>query len=91
MAPITRSDETALEHILAILLEQPPIASTDTDLPKFRACFNEAGVTCASDFISVSTSSYGGMLFSSTNGGADKDSALNVMQIKKGSTLVSWF
>jgi hypothetical protein len=92
MAPITRSDETALEHILAILLEQPPIASTDADLlPKFRACFNKAGVTCASDFISISPSSYGGILFSSTNGGRDKDSALNVIQIKKLSTLVSWF
>jgi hypothetical protein len=91
MAPITRSDETAMECILAILLEQPPIASTDTDLPKFRACFNEAGVTCASDFISISPSSYGGILFSSTNGGTDKDSTLNVIQIKKLSTLVSWF
>jgi hypothetical protein len=91
MAPITHSDETALEYTLAILLEQPPIASRDTDLPKFRACFNEAGVTCASDFISISPSSYGGMLFSSTNGGTDKDSALNVTQIKKLSTLVSWF
>jgi hypothetical protein len=91
MAPIARSDETALEYILAILLEQPPIASTDTDLPKVRACFNEAGVTCASDFISISPSSYGRTLFSSTNGGTDKDSTLNVIQIKKLSALVSWF
>jgi hypothetical protein len=91
MASITRSDETALECILAILLEQPPIASTDADLPKFRACVNEAGVTCTSDFISILPSSYGGMIFSSTNGGTDKDSALNVIQIKKLSTLVSWF
>jgi hypothetical protein len=91
MAQITRSDETALECMLAILLEQPPIASTGSDLPKFRACFNEAGVTCASDFVSISPSSCGGMLFSSVNGGADKESTLNVMQIKKPSTLVSWF
>jgi hypothetical protein len=91
MALNARSDDTALEHSLAILLEQPPIASTDTDLPKFRACFNEAGGTCASDFILISPSSCGGTLFSSTNDGADKDSALNVMQIKKLSALVSWF
>jgi hypothetical protein len=57
MAMLARSDETALEYILAILLEQPPITSTDTGLPKFQACFNEAGVTCASDFISISPSS----------------------------------
>jgi hypothetical protein len=41
--------------------------------------------------LQILSCSYGGMLFSSTNGGTDKDSALNIMQIKKLSALVSWF
>ena len=87
----TRSDETALEHILGVLLEQPPISSTDTTIPIFRACFTEAGVACASDFISITPSAYGRVLFSPLKNGTDKDTTLNVIQIKKLSSLVSWF
>jgi hypothetical protein len=88
---ITRSDNTALEHILNVLLEQPTISSMDTTIPSFRACFNEAGVDCASDFISITPSTYGGVSFSSLKDGTDKDNNLNVVQIKKLSSLVSWF
>jgi hypothetical protein len=88
---VTRSDKTALEHILNVLLEQPTVSSTDTTIPSFRACFNEAGVDCASDFISITPSTYGGVSFSSLKDGTDKDNNLNVIQIKKLSSLVSWF
>ena len=87
----TRSDETALEHILAVLLEQPPISPSSSTIPFFRACFTEAGVACASDFITISPSAYGGVFFSPLKNGTDKDTTLNVIQIKKLSSLVSWF
>jgi hypothetical protein len=64
MVPITRSDVSALEHILFVLLDQPVInTTTDTSIPIFRACFKEAGVTNASDFISINTSAYGAISF----------------------------
>ena len=87
----TRSDETALEHILAVLLEQPPVDPAVTAIPPLRACFNEAGVTCASDFISIAPSTYAGVSFSIVKDGTDMDTKLNVIQVKKLSSLVSWF
>ena len=87
----TRSDETALEHILAVLLGQPPIDPSSSTIPPFRACFTESGVACASDFITISPSAYGGVFFSPLKNGTDKDTTLNVIQIKKLSSLVSWF
>jgi len=50
MAPLTRCDTTALEHILAVLLEQPVIV-TGSAAPPFRACCLAAGVTTATDFL----------------------------------------
>ena len=44
MAPNLRSDSGALEHIMAVLLEQPVIDSETDILPPFCACFSEAGV-----------------------------------------------
>jgi hypothetical protein len=91
MVVTTRSDATALEHILGVLLGEPAVTSNDTPIPKFRACFAEAGVTCASDFISIEPSVYGAIPFSTVKDGTDKDTTLNVIQIKKLSSLVSWF
>jgi hypothetical protein len=91
MAAVARSNATAFEHILAVPFEQPHIASLDAELPKFRACCNEAGVTCASDFFLIAPSACGGMHFSPVKDDADKDAALDFVQIKKLSSLVSWF
>jgi hypothetical protein len=91
MAPILRSDATALEHILSRLLEQPVIAAADTTVPVFRACFAEAGVSTATDFISISPNAYGAIPFSLIKEEGDKNTKLNVIQIKKLSSLISWF
>jgi hypothetical protein len=91
MVVTTRSDTTALEHILGVLLEEPTVSPSDTYVPNFRACFNEAGVTCASDFISIEPSIYGDIPFSNVKRGTEKDTNLNVVQTKKLSSLVSWF
>jgi hypothetical protein len=87
----TCSDTTALEHILGVLLAEPTISPTDTVIPLFRACFTEAGVTCASDFISIDSFAYGAIPCSVVKNGTDKDTTLNVIQVKKLSSLVSWF
>ena len=87
----TRSDASALEHILGVLLEEPPIIATDSVVPNFQACLKEAGVTCASDFLSIDPSAYAAVPFSVIKDGTDKDTNLNVIQIKKLSALVSWF
>jgi hypothetical protein len=84
-----RSDAAALEYILAILLEQPlPLESS---IPLFRACFLEAGVCIATDFVSLAPSAYGAVAFSPTHDGVDKTSCLNIIQIKKLSSLMAWF
>lgn len=87
----TCSDATALEHILGVVLEKPPIFSTGTYIPAFRASFTEADVICTSDFISIDTSAYGAIPFSAIKNGMDKDTTLNVIQVKKLSSLISWF
>jgi hypothetical protein len=87
----TSSDETALEHILAVLLAQPLVAATDTNIPIFRARFDEAGVDCASDFISIAPSTYKAIYFSVIKGGTDKDDTLNIIQVKKLASLALWF
>ena len=59
-----RCDKSALEYILGVLLEQPSIDPTDAATPSFRACFTEAGVACALDFISITPpSTYAGVVF----------------------------
>jgi hypothetical protein len=89
MPPITRSDATALEHILGVLLAQPP-TSADGTIPPFCACLITAGVLNATDFISVEPTVYGSILFSTTTGG-DEDQHLNAIQIKKLDSLFLWF
>jgi hypothetical protein len=75
-----------------LLLEEPPISLSDTTIPPFRAaCFKEAGVTCALDFISIDSSDYGTIPFSIVKDGTEKDTTLNVIQVKKLNSLVSWF
>jgi hypothetical protein len=90
MAPLTRSDATALEHILAVLLEQPVLV-TGSAAPPFRACFLAAGVTTATDFVSITPDTYGSVEFSIEADGSDASSKLNVIQIKKIRSLIDWF
>jgi hypothetical protein len=77
MAPaVTRSDVNALEHILTVLLGQA--VPTTTTLTPFRSCFSTAGVTNASDFVSMDAPAYGAILFPLiTDGTADQQ--LNVI------------
>ena len=77
MAPVTRSDSGALEHILSIILSEPPPSDPDILLP-FRSCFSTAGVSNASDFVSITSTSYGTILFSLDESGT-KDQTLNVI------------
>ena len=88
MVPVTRSDAGALEHILSLLLEEAP--STETAIPPFRACFDTAGVTNATDFLSMEPSAFRAILFATSKDG-DANHQLNIIQIKKLSSLLSWF
>ena len=88
MVAVTRSDATALEHILSILLAQPP--STDLVVPPFRGYLTTAGVNNASDFISMDPSDYGSILFATSKDG-DADQMLNLIQVKKLDSLFLWF
>jgi hypothetical protein len=90
MAPMLRSDTTALQHILAVLLDQPTTV-TGSAVPPFRACFLAAGVTNATNFVSITPDTYGGIDFSTGPDGSEADSKLNVIQIKKLRSLVDWF
>jgi hypothetical protein len=91
MALLLRSDAAALEHILVQLLEQPSVTASDNSIPPFPACLIAAGVSSASDFISLDPLDYRQTIpFSITKDG-DKDSHLNVIQVKKLSALFSWF
>jgi hypothetical protein len=90
MAPLLRSDAAALEHILAHLLEQPPVTVSDITIPPFCACLTEAVVVYASDFISMDPSEYQAIYFSAIRDGI-KDTQLNVIQVKKLGELFSWF
>ena len=90
MVAALRSDGTALEHILVVLLEQP-IIETGSDIPPFRACFLAAGVTTATDFVSLTPDAYGAIEFSIHDDGSHAHTKLNVIQIKKLRSLVDWF
>jgi hypothetical protein len=90
MVALTRSHATALEHILAVLLEQPTLV-TGSAVPPFRACFLSAGVTTATDFVSITPDTYGGVEFSTNSDGSNATSKLNIIQIKKLGSLVAWF
>ena len=87
MAPLTRSDTTALEHILAVLLEQP-VTVTGSPVPPFRACFLAAGVSTATDFVSITPDAYGSVEFTTKADGSDAGSKLNIIQIKKLRSLI---
>ena len=90
MVAALRSDATALEHLLGVLLEQPA-AEKDSAIPPFRACFLAAGVTTATDFVSLAPDAYRAVEFSTKAHGSDAHSKLNVIQIKKLRSLVDWF
>jgi hypothetical protein len=90
-APITHSDALALENILFVLLDQPVISTTtDTSIPIFRACLKEVGVTNASNFISINASAYGAIPFRTNSNSDNKDTTLNIIQVKKLSSLITW-
>jgi hypothetical protein len=90
MVAALRSDATALEHVLFVLLNQP-VTAPGSDIPPFRACFLAAGATNATDFVSISPNTYGSVEFSTQPDGGDAHSKLNVIQIKKLRSLVDWF
>ena len=91
MVPITRSaDANALEHILSIVLSEPPLSPGSTTIPPFRACFTVAGVSTASDFISIDPSMYGSVSFSILASGDDPQS-FTIIQVKKINSLFSWY
>jgi hypothetical protein len=88
MAPVNRSDVNALEHTLTTLLGEALPDATSTDYTPFHTCFNIAGVTNASEFVSMEPSAYGAILFSLTKDGTI-DQQLNVIQVKKLGSLLS--
>jgi hypothetical protein len=90
MVPTTQSDDSAaLEHILTIILSEPP-PSAGSSNPPFRVCFAKAGVLNASDFISVDPSDYGIITFAAEPSGFE-DQILSLIQVKKINSLFSWF
>ena len=92
MAPITRADDSAaLEHILVSILLEPLLPTTSgSTTPPFRACFAKAGITNASDFLSISPSEYGLINFT-TDPFEEADQNLSLTQVKKINSLFSWF
>ena len=87
MVAALRSDGTAIEHILVVLLEQPAI-EIGSAIPPFRACFLAAGVTTATDFVSLALDANGAVEVSTQADGSDAHSKLNILQIKKLCSLV---
>jgi hypothetical protein len=87
---ILRSDATALEHILVVLLEQP-VQETGSPVPPFRACFLVAGCLNAIDFVSITPDTYGAVEFSINSDGTDATVKLNIIQIKKLRSLIAWY
>ena len=90
MVPVTRSDTGALEHILSIVLSEPAPTGADPTITPFRACFNAAGVTTATDFMSMDPAQYGAITFSLLPSGNYTD-VLNAVQVKKINSLFSWY
>ena len=59
MVPTTqRVDSASLEHILTVILTEPPPPENSPHVPPFRACFAKAGVSNASDFLCIDLSDY---------------------------------
>ena len=91
MVPTTRSDDSAaLEHILAVIFNKSYPIATSTSIPSFRACFTKAGVSNASDLISMDPSDYG-LIFFALDPFGNEDRQLNYIQVKKLNSLFSWF
>ena len=90
MAPITRADDSAaLEHILVSILLEPLLPTTSgSTTPPFRTCFAKAGITNASDFLSISPSEYGLIDYTTDPFGED-DQNLSLTQVKKTNSLFS--
>ena len=91
MAPITRADDSAaLEHILISILLEPLLPTTvGSTTPPFRACFSKAGISNASDSLSISPSDYGHITFA-TDPFGQEDQILSLTQVKKINFLFSW-
>jgi hypothetical protein len=91
MVPNTRSDDSAaLEHILTVILSEPPPPDAASSTPPFRACLAKAGVSNASDFVSLEPYYYGILTFAVEPYGPE-DQSLSIIQVKKINSLVSWF
>ena len=91
MVSITRSDDSAaLEHILTVVLNEPYPVDPSAPMLPFRACFKKAGVSNASDLISMDPTDYAVLLFGLDPLG-DEDHQLNSIQVKKLNSLFSWF
>ena len=90
MVPTTRSDANALEHILSIILAEPPLSADSTTIYPFRACFLVAGVSNASDLISIEPNLYGSIQFSLQASGEDLQT-LTIIQVKKINSLFTWY
>jgi hypothetical protein len=91
MAPVTCSNVNALEHIFTVLLGEAIPASTN--LTPFPACFTTAGMTNASNFVTMDPSANGAdgsILFPLTTKDGIADQQLNVIQVKKLGSLFSW-
>ena len=89
MAPVTLCDSGALGHILSIILAEPPPSNLDIILP-FQSCLSTAGVSNAFNFVSIPSTSYGSILFSLNESGI-QDQKLNVIQVGKINSLLSWY
>jgi hypothetical protein len=82
MVPTTQSDDSAaLEHILTIILSEPPPPDAASSTPPFRACLAEAGVSNASDYVSLEPYDYGIFTFAVEPSGPE-DRSLSIIQLK---------
>ena len=91
MVPTTRREDSAvLEHILTVILTEPPPPENSPSVPPFRACFAKAGVSNASDFLSLDPSDYGIITFA-LEPDTFEDQVLSLVQVKKINSLFSWF
>ena len=91
MVPTTRRDDSAaLEHILTVILSEPPPPDTASSTPTFCTCLAKAGVSNASDFLSLEPYDYGILTFAVEPSGSE-DQSLPIIQVKKINSLFSWF
>jgi hypothetical protein len=92
MVPTTRSEESAaLEHILTDILSEPPPPDAASSTSPFHALLAKAGVSSASDFISLEPLDYGILTFAVEPSGPEDQQSLSIIQVKKINFLFSWF